>query len=155
MWPESAARIVAIERLCCILNKFRRCQSFGEFVRFHPHWHVLVLDGGFTKYDRFVYLPIGADEGILKVWKSTILSLFLRKNLIDQARADMMGDWKHSGFSLAPEGWQKGHPNKSHIAQATPPESEETVQAPDAWSKLRRESRAKLLRKIYEIDPYV
>jgi hypothetical protein len=35
-------------------------QSFGEYARFHPHWHVLVLEGGFTKYDRFVYLPIEA-----------------------------------------------------------------------------------------------
>lgn len=55
-------------------------QSFGEFVRFHPHWHVLVLEGGFTKHDRFVYLPIGADDGMLKVWQTSILSLFLRKN---------------------------------------------------------------------------
>jgi len=42
-------------------------QSFGEFARFHPHWHVLILEGGFTQYDRFVYLPIGADEEMLKV----------------------------------------------------------------------------------------
>ncbi|HOT60402.1 MAG TPA: transposase [Spirochaetales bacterium] len=34
-------------------------QSFGEFARFHPHWHVLVLEGGFTDRDRFVYLPLG------------------------------------------------------------------------------------------------
>jgi hypothetical protein len=32
----------------------------------HPHWHVLVLEGGFTDHDRFVYLPIGTDEGMLK-----------------------------------------------------------------------------------------
>jgi hypothetical protein len=32
-------------------------QSFGEFARFHPHWHVIVLEGGFTQYDKFVYLP--------------------------------------------------------------------------------------------------
>jgi hypothetical protein len=38
-------------------------QSFGEYARFHPHWHVLVLEGGFTGHDRFVYLPIGAERG--------------------------------------------------------------------------------------------
>jgi hypothetical protein len=33
-------------------------QSFGEFARFHPHWHVLVLEGGFDQWGRFVYLPL-------------------------------------------------------------------------------------------------
>jgi len=229
-------------------------QSFGEFARFHPHWHVLVLEGGFTKYDRFVYLPIGADEGMLKVWQAAILSLFLRKELIDQARVAMLKDWKHSGFSiesdtrlfskadrealgqyvvrgatcaekiqydptsdtviwsaapkgfykgktetfkgfefvdqlvahlpprriqlvrryglyagkvrkqwqdrpniycLAPESWQKVHPSQSKIVHAKAPENEEAVQVPDAWSKLRKQSWARLLQKVYEVDPFV
>lgn len=229
-------------------------QSFGEFARFHPHWHVLVLEGGFTKYDRFVYLPIGADEGMVKVWQAAILSLFQRKKLIDQERITMLMDWKHSGFSiesdtrlfnkadrealgqyvvrgatcaekirydpasdtviwtaslkgfykgktetfkgfefvdqlvahlpprrvqlvrrygmyagkvrkqwqerphiyhLAPERWQKDHPSQSQIAQSTPPEKPETIQAPDAWSKLRKQSWARLLQKVYEVDPFV
>jgi len=78
-------------------------QSFGEFARFHPHWHVLVLEGGFTQYDRFLYLPIGADEGLLKVRQTAMLSLFLRKKLIDQARVDMLMSWRHSGFSIESE----------------------------------------------------
>ena len=218
--------------------------SFGEFARFHPHWHVLVLEGGLTKYDRFVYLPIGADVGLLKIWQAAMLSLFQRKKLIDQERAKMLLDWKHSGFSiesetrlfnksdkealgqyvvrgatwaekiqyspatdtviwtapakgfyksksesfkgfefvdqlvthlpprrvqlvrrygvyagkvrkqwqdrpsiyrLAPDGWQRGHPNKSPIVQAMPQESEETAQAPDAWTKLRKQSWVRLL----------
>ena len=88
------------ELLCACVVSY---QSFGEFARFHPHWHVLVLEGGFTKYDRFVYLPIGADEGMLKVWQAAIMALFLRKELIDQARVNMLRDWKHSGFSIESE----------------------------------------------------
>ena len=229
-------------------------QSFGEFVRFHPHWHVLVLEGGFTKHDRFVYLPIGADDGMLKVWQTSILSLFLRKKLIDQTRVNLLKDWKHSGFSiesetrlfskadreslgqyvvrgatcaekirydqdtdtviwtaspkgfykgksetfkgfefvdqlvahlpprrvqlvrrygvyagkvrkqwqerpniysLAPESWQKGHPRESKIVPAIPQEKPETVQVSDAWSKLRKQSWARLLQKVYEVDPFV
>ena len=85
------------ELLCACVVSY---QSFGEFARFHPHWHVLVLEGGFAKYERFVYLPISADEGMLKVWQAAILSMFLRKELIDQARVNMLKDWKHSGFSI-------------------------------------------------------
>ncbi len=42
-----------------ILNKFRRYQSFGEFVRFHSHCHILVLEDGFSKYDHLVNSQIG------------------------------------------------------------------------------------------------
>jgi hypothetical protein len=239
------------ELLCACVVSY---QSFGEFARFHPHWHVLVLEGGFTKYDRFIYLPIGAYEGMLKVWQAASLALFVRKELIDQARVNMLKDWKHSGFSiesetrlfskadrealgqyivrgatcadkihydpacdtviwtappkgfykgksetfkgfefvdqlvahlpprrvqsvrrygvyagkvrkqwqerpniycLAPESWQKGHPSEPKIVQAIPQEKPETVQVPDSWSKLRKQSWARLLQKVYEVDPFV
>ena len=54
-------------------------------------------------HDRFVYLPIGAYNGMLKVWQTAILSMFLKKDLIDQARVNMLKDWKHSGFSIESE----------------------------------------------------
>jgi hypothetical protein len=191
---------------------------------------------------------------MLKVWQAAILSLFLRKELIDQARVAMLKDWKHSGFSiesdtrlfskadrealgqyvvrgatcaekiqydptsdtviwsaapkgfykgktetfkgfefvdqlvahlpprriqlvrryglyagkvrkqwqdrpniycLAPESWQKVHPSQSKIVHAKAPENEEAVQVPDAWSKLRKQSWARLLQKVYEVDPFV
>jgi hypothetical protein len=38
-----------------------------------------------------------------QVWQATILSLFLHKKLIDQARVNMLKDWKHSGFSIESE----------------------------------------------------
>jgi hypothetical protein len=235
------------ELLCACVVSY---QSFGEFARFHPHWHVLVLEGGFTAYDPFVYLPIGADEGMLKVWQAATLALFLRKGLIDQIRVNMLKDWKHSGFSidsetrlfskadrealgqyvvrgaicaekiqydhasdtviwiaspkgfyknksetlkgfefvdllaahlpprrvqwvrrygvyagkvrrqwqerpniyrLVTENWQQEHPNKLPIVDATFSKDTPTTEAPDAWSKLRKQSWARLLQKVYEV----
>jgi len=229
-------------------------QSFGEFTRFHPHWHVLVLEGGFTTYDRFVYLPLGADNGMLQVWQAALLSMFLKKGLIDQTRVNMLKDWKHSGFSidsktrlfskadrealgqyvvrgatcaenihydpasdtviwtaspkgfykgksetfkgfefvdqlvahvpprrvqlvrrygvyagkirkqwqerpsiyrLAPEGWQKEHPYKGPPGATTLPEEASRTETPDAWSRLRKQSWARLLQKVYEVDPFI
>jgi hypothetical protein len=235
-------------------------QSFGEFARFHPHWHILVLEGGFTDHDRFVYLPIGADEGMLKVWQAAMLALFLRKNLIDQARADMLTSWQHSGFSiesdtrlfskadrealgqyvvrgatcaekiqydpdadtvtwtaspkgfykgrtetfkgfefvdqliahlpprrvqlvrrygaysgkvrnqwqrrsgiyhLAPESWKQAHQLRTQSTPETEPVSVDSTDTPDAvcrsdtLSRLRRQSWARLLRKVYEVDPLI
>ena len=78
-------------------------QSFGEFARFHPHWHVLVLEGGFDEWGRFVYLPLGCDAGLLKLWQESILALFLKQKLIEQDRAAMIRSWVHSGFSVESE----------------------------------------------------
>jgi len=30
-----------------------------------------------------------------------------------------------------------------------------SVEVPDTWAKLRRQSRARLLQKVYEVDPIV
>ena len=183
-----------------------------------------------------------------------MLSLFLRKKLIDQARADMLTSWQHSGFSivsetrlfskaaretlsqyvvrgatcaekihydpdndtvtwsaspkgyykgrtetfkgfefvdqlvahlpprrvqlvrrygaysgkvrnqwqqrsgiyhLAPEAWKQAH---QLWAQSTPEAKPETVDSPevsDTWSKLRRHSWARLLQKVYEVNPFI
>ena len=58
-------------------------------------------------------------------------------------------------YCLAPKSWQKGHPSQSQIVQAKAPENEEAVQVPDAWSKLRKQSWARLLQKVYEVDPFI
>jgi len=38
---------------------------------------------------------------------------------------------------------------------AVPQEIEETVQTPDAWAKLRKQSWARLLQKVYKVDPFI
>ncbi len=191
---------------------------------------------------------------MLKVWQAAIVSLFLRKELIDQARVNRLKDWKHSGFSiesetrlfskadrealgqyvvrgatcaekiqydpysdivtwtasrkgfykgksetfkgfefvdqlvahvpprrvqlvrrygvyagkvrkqwqdrpgiyrLAPESWQKAHPNKALAVSATFPEEPLSTDGTDAWSKLRKQSWARLLQNVYEVDPFI
>jgi hypothetical protein len=42
--------------------------------------------------------------------------------------------------------------NKSQIVLSTPPVNVESADSPDAWPKQRRQSRARLLKKIYEVD---
>lgn len=58
-------------------------------------------------------------------------------------------------YRLAPESWQKDHPYQTQTCHELPPRDTESALVPDAWSKLRKQSWARLLQKVYEVDPFV
>ena len=35
-------------------------QTAGDFARIHPHWHGILIEGGFDDVGNFVYLPISS-----------------------------------------------------------------------------------------------
>jgi hypothetical protein len=58
-------------------------------------------------------------------------------------------------YRLAPVSWKVTHPVQSQTRQVAPPVDVPSTEAPDAWSKLRSQSWARLLQKVYEVDPFV
>ena len=44
-------------------------QTFGSFVVWNPHWHTIVLEGGFDRYDRFFFIALGATEALVEIWR--------------------------------------------------------------------------------------
>jgi len=58
-------------------------------------------------------------------------------------------------YRLAPENWQKAHPNKGPTGATILSEDTSSTEAPDIWSKIRKQSWARLLKKVYEVDPFV
>jgi len=75
-------------------------QTFGEYASWHPHWHTIVLEGGFDRWDRFVYIPIGANEEPVELWRVRVVEYFARRKLINTDFARKLLGWKHSGFSI-------------------------------------------------------
>ena len=75
-------------------------QSFGEYASRHPHWHTIVLEGGFDRWDRFVFIPIGASEELAELWRVRVVKYFAGRKLINADFARKMLGWKHSGFSI-------------------------------------------------------
>ncbi len=53
----------------------------------------------------------------------------------------------------APESWKQSHPEGQNQITNIKTEGDELV-PPDAWNKLRRQSWARLLQKVYEVDPF-
>jgi hypothetical protein len=75
-------------------------QTFGEFGVWHPHWHAIVLEGGFDRHDRFFFIPLGASEALTEVWRHRVVALFLHKGLLNPNFARKLLSWRHSGFSI-------------------------------------------------------
>jgi hypothetical protein len=75
-------------------------QTFGEYASWHPHWHTIVLEGGFDSWDRFVFIPIGASEELVELWRVRVVEFFTARKLINADFAKKLLGWKHSGFSI-------------------------------------------------------
>ena len=78
-------------------------QTFGEYATWHPHWHTIVLEGGFDSHDRFFFIPIGASEALQELWRRRVIGFFLKQGLLDSGLAESMLGWQHSGFSVEPK----------------------------------------------------
>jgi hypothetical protein len=75
-------------------------QPFGDSLRFNPHFHALVLEGGFDSSGQFFYLPIHDTVSLSECLRRRTIGLFLKLGLITQQFAETLLRWKHSGFSV-------------------------------------------------------
>jgi hypothetical protein len=75
-------------------------QTFGEFGVWHPHWHTIVLEGGFDRHDCLFFIPLGATAALTEIWRRRVVALFLDKGLLNPDFARKILGWQHSGFSI-------------------------------------------------------
>ena len=64
-------------------------QSSGEFLREDPHYHCIVLEGGFDERGEFVHIPLGDSRRRSEHFRRVVINAHLATSLIN---------WKHSGF---------------------------------------------------------
>ena len=76
-------------------------QTFGDFLSFNPHIHILAADGCFSG-DGFFYAPsINIDTAAIeKLFIHKIFKMLLAKGLITQRMVELINSWKHTGFSV-------------------------------------------------------
>jgi len=83
-------------------------QSAGEFSRrcsgppwgWNPHWHSLVLEGGFSRDGRFVHVPTVDLAKMSGCFRQRVIAFFLDRKLLNEWLAKSMVEWEHSGFSV-------------------------------------------------------
>ena len=75
-------------------------QTFGDMLRWNPHFHSIVLEGGFDEQGTFVYIPLGHLETMTELLRRRVIALLVARKLLDRRFARNMLSWRHSGFSV-------------------------------------------------------
>ena len=75
-------------------------QSYGDLLRFNPHSHALILEGGFDRAGRFVFIPLSDLTRMTQYLRRRVVKFFRDKRLISEDFAETLLRWKFSGFSI-------------------------------------------------------
>jgi hypothetical protein len=75
-------------------------QSFGDQLRFNPHFHAIVLEGGFDDEGTFFFIPFSGLQSMIEVFRRRVIKLLVDHELLNENFARNLLSWKHSGFSI-------------------------------------------------------
>jgi len=65
-----------------------------------PHFHAIVLEGGFDDEGTFVYIPFSGLQSMAEVFRRRVIKLLVDRRLLAEDFAQNLLSWKHSGFSI-------------------------------------------------------
>ena len=69
-------------------------------MRWNPHYHCLVLEGGIDEAGSFHHIPIKDTAKLIEIFRRRVLTLFVDRGLLDSHFARKILSWNHSGFSV-------------------------------------------------------
>ena len=69
-------------------------------LRWNPHFHCLVLEGGFDDAGNFVYIPFSDLRKMTEYFRRKVIGLFLKDEMISEDFARNLLSWRNSGFSI-------------------------------------------------------
>ena len=74
--------------------------SFGDFLGWHPHLHVLCTDGCFCGNGMFRVAPLFEPKHLEEIFRHKVFKMLLSKGKITEDLVDMLMKWRHSGFNV-------------------------------------------------------
>jgi hypothetical protein len=90
-------------------------QSYGDLVRWNPHYHCLVLEGRIDETGSFHHIPIKDTVSLTEVFRRRVIKLFVDRGLLDRSFALKILSWKHSGFSVDNSVLIPAYSNKTRV----------------------------------------
>ncbi len=74
-------------------------QTYGEFLDFHPHLHMLTSWGCFRKDGTFLEVPeVPTAEQLEKLFRHRVIKMLQDEGAIDEKVVKNLLSWKHTGF---------------------------------------------------------
>jgi len=74
--------------------------TFGDFLGWHPHLHVLVTDGCFYGHGMFSQAPLFELKHLEEIFQHKVFKMLLSKEKITPELVKMNKTWRHSGFNV-------------------------------------------------------
>jgi hypothetical protein len=78
-------------------------QTFGDYLVFHPHLHILSASGLFDQTGTFHLLPAASTksmEALTELFRHRFIQTLVDHKLLTEKKAHDLLNWKHSGFNL-------------------------------------------------------
>lgn len=75
-------------------------QTFGDFLNFNPHLHIIATDGCFTKDGSFMTSVVPNADHLEALFRLEVLKMLKREEKITDAVIENMDTWHHSGFHV-------------------------------------------------------
>ena len=74
-------------------------QSFGDFLGFNPHLHILISDGCFHESGMFSVAHAIDTDTLEKIFRHIVLKMLLDKGKISPDVITLLDKWRHTGFN--------------------------------------------------------
>ena len=75
-------------------------QTFGDYLHFHPHLHILISDGAFVGTHAFHALHRTDWEQVAELLRARVLKFFVTKKKLSAKEVQKMKRWPQSGFGI-------------------------------------------------------
>ncbi|MEM6411840.1 MAG: transposase, partial [Pseudomonadota bacterium] len=75
-------------------------QTFGDMLRWNPHFHAIVLEDGFDEEGTFFYIPFSGLQSMTDLFRRRVIKLLVQRELLAEDFVRNLLSWKHSGFSI-------------------------------------------------------
>jgi hypothetical protein len=74
--------------------------TFGDYLVFHPHLHLIAASGVFNETGGFHLAPPGGHAELSELFRHAILRRFVDAGVIEAWQAHRFLSWRHSGFHV-------------------------------------------------------
>jgi hypothetical protein len=75
-------------------------QTFGDMLRWNPHFHVIVLEGGFDDEGTFFYIPFASLRLMVEVFQRRVVKLLVEREIQNPNFAQKLLSLRRSGLSI-------------------------------------------------------